>query len=145
MYRCLSALAVLHNRDRISLQYTATLDDFLARVAASQIEAESDLNLTLEWVLELDVQFNLQNTLNAMQVTPEQLGGASFHDVMHYAANMGAMVLPSLRTQDAMEKAGQYAKTKGWTELSSALLDGVTVLRAMAQVATAMPASAHVH
>ena len=145
MYRCLSALAVLHNRDRISLQYTTTLDDFLARIAAGKVEAESDLNLTLEWILELDVQFNLQNILNAMQVTPEQLGGASFHDVMHYAASMGAAVLPSLRTQDAMEKAGQYAKTKGWTELSSALLDGVTVLRAMIQAATAMPASAHVH
>ena len=44
-----------------------------------------------------------------------------------------------------LEKAGQYAKTKGWTELSSALLDGVTVLRAMIQAATVMPASAHVH
>lgn len=145
MYRCLSALAVLHNRDRISQQYAVVLDDFLARIAAGKVEAESDLNLTLEWVLELDVQFNLQNILNAMQVTPEQLGSASFHDVMHYAASMGAAVLPSLRTQDAMEKAGQYAKTKGWTELSSALLDGVTVLRAMIQAATAMPASAHVH
>lgn len=145
MYRCLSALAVLHNRDRISQQYGAVLDDFLARLVAGKVEAESDLNLTLEWILELDVQFNLQNILNALQVTPEQLGGASFHDVMHYAASAGAAVLPSLRTQDAMEKAGQYAKTKGWTELSSALLDGVTVLRAMVQAATAMPASAHVH
>ena len=145
MYRCLSALAVLHNRDRISQQYSATLDDFLARIVAGKVESESDLNLTLEWILELDVQFNLQNILNAMQVAPEQLGGASFHDVMHYAASTGAAVLPSLRTQDAMEKAGQYAKTKGWTELSSALLNGVTALRAMIQAATAMPAIAHVH
>lgn len=145
MYRCLSALAVLHNRDRISQQYGAVLDDFLACIVADKIQTESDLNLTLEWILELDVQFNLQNILNALQITPEQLGDASFHDVMHHVASVGVAVLPSPRTQDCMEKAGQYAKTKGWTELSSALLDGVTVLRAMIQAATVMPASAHVH
>jgi hypothetical protein len=136
MYHCLSAIAVLHNRDRIVEFYSTALDTYLARLAASQIETENDLHLTLEWILEMDVQFNLQNVLTTLQITPEQLGPASFHDVMHHVASVGVVVLPSPRTQDCMEKAGEYAKIKGWTDLSSALLDGVKTLRTMTLTAT---------
>lgn len=144
MYHCLSALAVLHNRNRIAELYSMALDAYLARMTAKQVETENDLHLTLEWILELDVQFNLQNVLTALQITPEQLGPASFHDVMHHVASVGVAVLPSPRTQDCMEKAGEYAKANGWIDLSTALLEGVKNLRTMTLAATAMPVSTRV-
>lgn len=139
MYRCISAVAVLHSQGLISTGYTTAVDAFHSRLQKGEFKGEEDLHLSLEWILELDVQFNLTNILQGLQITPEQLGGVSFHSVMHHAAAVGAAVLPSSRTQDCMEKAGQYAKAKGWNELADALIEGMNNIRQLLAAAGVQP------